>query len=41
VLSHCRITQLEKQFACAAGATEGAMLRKEVTANDIASFVNR
>jgi ATP-dependent Clp protease ATP-binding subunit ClpB len=33
------IPQLEKQLADAAGAAEGAMLREEVTADDIASVV--
>ncbi len=40
-LSYGRIPQLEKQLADAAGATKGAMLREEVTADDIAGVVSR
>jgi ATP-dependent Clp protease ATP-binding subunit ClpB len=40
-LSYGTIPQLEKQLAEAAGATEGAMLREEVTADDIAGVVSR
>ncbi|WP_375421276.1 ATP-dependent chaperone ClpB [uncultured Sphingomonas sp.] len=40
-LSYGRIPQLEKQLAEAAGATQGAMLREEVTADDIAGVVSR
>ncbi|WP_374944746.1 ATP-dependent chaperone ClpB [Sphingomonas sp.] len=40
-LSYGRIPALEKQLAEAAGATEGAMLREEVTADDIAGVVSR
>ncbi|MBR0552312.1 ATP-dependent chaperone ClpB [Stakelama marina] len=40
-LSYGTIPQLEKQMAEAQGATEGAMLREEVTADDIASVVSR
>jgi ATP-dependent Clp protease ATP-binding subunit ClpB len=40
-LSYGTIPDLEKQLADAAGATEGAMLREEVTADDIASIVSR
>jgi ATP-dependent Clp protease ATP-binding subunit ClpB len=38
-LQYGTIPQLEKQLADAAGAAEGAMLREEVTADDIASVV--
>ncbi|MEK6638372.1 MAG: ATP-dependent chaperone ClpB [Pseudomonadota bacterium] len=38
-LQYGTIPSLEKQLADAAGATEGAMLREEVTADDIASVV--
>ena len=38
-LQYATIPQLEKQLADAAGAAEGAMLREEVTADDIASVV--
>ena len=37
-LSYGTIPELEKQLADAAGATEGAMLREEVTADDIATL---
>ncbi|THD35602.1 MAG: ATP-dependent chaperone ClpB [Sphingomonas sp.] len=40
-LSYGTIPQLEKQLADAAGASKGAMLREEVTAEDIASVVSR
>ena len=40
-LSYGRIPQLEKQLADAAGAAKGAMLREEVTADDIAGVVSR
>ena len=40
-LSYGTIPQLEKQLADAAGATKGAMLREEVTAEDIAGVVSR
>ncbi|WP_440978668.1 ATP-dependent chaperone ClpB [Sphingomonas pseudosanguinis] len=40
-LSYGRIPQLEKQLAEAQSATEGAMLREEVTADDIAGVVSR
>jgi ATP-dependent Clp protease ATP-binding subunit ClpB len=40
-LSYGRIPALEKQLAEAAGATAGAMLREEVTADDIAAVVSR
>jgi len=40
-LSYGRIPTLEKQLAEAAGATQGAMLREEVTADDIAGIVSR
>jgi ATP-dependent Clp protease ATP-binding subunit ClpB len=40
-LSYGRIPALEKQLAEAAGATKGAMLREEVTADDIAGVVSR
>ncbi len=40
-LSYGTIPQLEKQLAEAAGATKGAMLREEVTADDIAGVVSR
>ena len=40
-LSYGTIPQLEKQLADAAGATKGAMLREEVTAEDIAAVVSR
>jgi ATP-dependent Clp protease ATP-binding subunit ClpB len=40
-LRYGTIPQLEKQLAEAAGATEGAMLREEVTADDIAGVVSR
>jgi len=40
-LQYGTIPALEKQLAAAEGATEGAMLREEVTANDIASIVSR
>ncbi|MEH3123720.1 MAG: ATP-dependent chaperone ClpB [Sphingomonas phyllosphaerae] len=40
-LSYGRIPALEKQLADAAGATQGAMLREEVTADDIAGVVSR
>ncbi|MBW6528011.1 ATP-dependent chaperone ClpB [Sphingomonas sp. RHCKR7] len=40
-LSYGRIPALEKQLAEAAGQTQGAMLREEVTADDIAGVVSR
>ncbi|MDX3909916.1 MAG: ATP-dependent chaperone ClpB [Sphingobium sp.] len=40
-LSYGTIPQLEKQLAAAATASEGAMLREEVTAEDIAGVVAR
>ena len=40
-LSYGTIPQLEKQVADAQGATKGAMLREEVTADDIAGVVSR
>ena len=40
-LSYGRIPALEKQLADASGATAGAMLREEVTAEDIAGVVAR
>ena len=40
-LSYGTIPTLEKQLAEAQGATEGAMLREEVTDDDIASVVSR
>ncbi|MHA0317851.1 ATP-dependent chaperone ClpB [Sphingomonas melonis] len=40
-LSYGRIPALEKQLAEAEGATQGAMLREEVTADDIAGVVSR
>ncbi|MCP3736057.1 ATP-dependent chaperone ClpB [Sphingomonas sp. RP10(2022)] len=40
-LSYGRIPSLEKQLAEAQGATKGAMLREEVTADDIAGVVSR
>jgi ATP-dependent Clp protease ATP-binding subunit ClpB len=40
-LSYGTIPQLEKQLESAQGATEGAMLREEVTADDIAAVVSR
>ncbi|MEO5938748.1 MAG: ATP-dependent chaperone ClpB, partial [Sphingomonas sp.] len=40
-LSYGTIPSLEKQLADAAGATKGAMLREEVTAEDIAGVVSR
>jgi ATP-dependent Clp protease ATP-binding subunit ClpB len=40
-LSYGRIPALERQLAEAAGATQGAMLREEVTAEDIAGVVSR
>ena len=40
-LSYGTIPALEKQLAEAQGATEGAMLREEVTADDIAAVVSR
>ncbi len=40
-LSYGTIPQLQKQLADAAGATKGAMLREEVTADDIAGVVSR
>ena len=40
-LQYGTIPSLEKQLADAAGASAGAMLREEVTANDIASIVSR
>ena len=40
-LAYGRIPELERKIAEAEGATEGAMLREEVTAEDIASVVSR
>jgi ATP-dependent Clp protease ATP-binding subunit ClpB len=40
-LTYGTIPTLEKQLAEAAGASEGAMLREEVTADDIAGVVSR
>ena len=40
-LRYATIPQLEKQLAEAGQATEGAMLREEVTADDIAAVVSR
>jgi len=40
-LQYGTIPALERQLADAAGATVGAMLREEVTANDIAGIVSR
>lgn len=40
-LAYGRIPELERRLAEAQGATEGAMLREEVTAEDIASVVSR
>jgi ATP-dependent Clp protease ATP-binding subunit ClpB len=40
-LQYGSIPALEKQLADAAGAAEGAMLREEVTADDIASVVSK
>ena len=40
-LSYGRIPALERQVAEAQGATKGAMLREEVTADDIAGVVSR
>ncbi|MEA1083545.1 ATP-dependent chaperone ClpB [Sphingomonas sp. CD22] len=40
-LAYGRIPLLEKQLAEAQGATQGAMLREEVTADDIAGVVSR
>ena len=40
-LQYGTIPALEKQLADAAGATAGAMLREEVTADDIAAIVSR
>ncbi|MCZ8170205.1 MAG: AAA family ATPase, partial [Brevundimonas sp.] len=40
-LSYGRIPELEKQLAEAAGASENALLREEVTADDIAAVVSR
>ena len=40
-LSYGRIPQLEKQLAEAAGQTENALLREEVTEDDIAGVVSR
>ena len=40
-LSYGRIPALEKQLTAAQGATQGAMLREEVTADDIAGVVSR
>jgi ATP-dependent Clp protease ATP-binding subunit ClpB len=40
-LSYGRIPALEKQLAEAAATTQGAMLREEVTADDIAAVVSR
>ncbi len=40
-LQHVTIPGLERQLADAAGAAAGAMLREEVTANDIAGIVSR
>ncbi|WP_033920279.1 ATP-dependent chaperone ClpB [Sphingomonas sp. 37zxx] len=40
-LTYGTIPTLEKQVVAAQGATEGAMLREEVTADDIAAIVSR
>ena len=40
-LAYGRIPQLERQLDAAAGASAGAMLREEVTAEDIAAVVSR
>ena len=40
-LSYGRIPALERELAEAAGATKGAMLREEVTSDDIAGVVSR
>ncbi|NIJ15860.1 ATP-dependent chaperone ClpB [Sphingobium vermicomposti] len=40
-LAYGRIPELERRIAEAEGATEGAMLREEVTSEDIASIVSR
>ena len=40
-LSYARIPALEKQLAEAQGASKGAMLREEVTSEDIAAVVSR
>ncbi len=40
-LAYGRIPDLERKIAEAEGATEGAMLREEVTSEDIASIVSR
>ena len=40
-LQYGRIPELEKQLAEASASTKGAMLREEVTADDIASVVSR
>lgn len=40
-LSYGRIPELQRQLDAAAGATKGAMLREEVTAEDIAGVVAR
>ena len=40
-LAYGRIPELERKIADAEGATEGAMLREEVTSEDIASIVSR
>ncbi|GAA4773606.1 ATP-dependent chaperone ClpB [Novosphingobium ginsenosidimutans] len=40
-LSYGRIPELEKQLADAQGASENALLREEVTADDIAAVVSR
>ena len=40
-LSYGRIPELEKQLAEASASTKGAMLREEVTADDIAAVVSR
>ena len=40
-LAYGRIPDLERKIADAEGATEGAMLREEVTSEDIASIVSR
>ncbi|WP_030539192.1 ATP-dependent chaperone ClpB [Sphingobium sp. DC-2] len=40
-LAYGRIPELERKIAEAEGATEGAMLREEVTSEDIASVVSR
>ncbi len=40
-LSYGRIPELTRQLASAQGQTEGAMLREEVTADDIAGVVSR